>query len=199
MRVKMCLEDIKKEIEKVEKEISNIPNKKNWYNFIHNSEIDSQKIKLENQLKELNEQLKAEQENEDIKSKAIEYFNNIKELETEISDSLNKNEYCLMLIENVKWFETRRQNGEDVLKLQTQGILYFTNERLIFKSKLDTKNIKINTIIETTTWQDGVEISRIKGKNILFANMEKVDIYKTIFFINTARSGGITITKTKGD
>lgn len=195
----MCLEDIKKEIEKVEKEISNIPNKKNWYNFIHNSEIDSQKIKLENQLKELNEQLKAEQENEDIKSKAIEYFNNIKELETEISDSLNKNEYCLMLIENVKWFETRRQNGEDVLKLQTQGILYFTNERLIFKSKLDTKNIKINTIIETTTWQDGVEISRIKGKNILFANMEKVDIYKTIFFINTARSGGITITKTKGD
>lgn len=195
----MGLEDIKKEIEKVEKEISNIPNKKNWYNFIHNSEIDSQKIKLENQLKELNEQLKAEQENEDIKNKAIEYFNNIKELETEISDSLNKNECCLMLIENVKWFETRRQSGEDVLKLQTQGILYFTNERLIFKSKLDTKNIKINTIIETTIWQDGVEISRIKGKNILFANMEKVDIYKTIFFINTARSGGITITKTKGD
>lgn len=195
----MGLEDIKKEIEKVEKEISDIPNKKNWYNFIHNSEIDSQKIKLENKLKELNEQLKAEQENEDIKNKAIEYFNNIKELETEISDSLNKNECCLMLIENVKWFETRRQSGEDVLKLQTQGILYFTNERLIFKSKLDTKNIKINTIIETTIWQDGVEISRIKGKNILFANMEKVDIYKTIFFINTARSGGITITKIKGD
>lgn len=65
----MGLEDIKKEIEKVEKEISNIPNKKNWYNFIHNSEIDSQKIKLENQLKELNEQLKAEQENEEAKSK----------------------------------------------------------------------------------------------------------------------------------
>lgn len=195
----MGLEDIKKEIEKVEKEISNIPNKKNWYNFFHNSEIDSQKIKLENQLKELNEQLKAEQENEDIKNKAIEYFNNIKELETEISDSLNKNECCLMLIENVKWFETRRQSGEDVLKLQTQGILYFTNERLIFKSKLDTKNIKINTVIETTIWQDGVEISRIKGKNILFANMEKVDIYKTIFFINTARSGGITITKIQGD
>lgn len=191
----MSLEETKLEIKKIEEELKNLPQKKNWYNFIHNSNIDSQKIQLENQLRRLKEKRKDEQELEYIKNEAIEYIKNIKELDTEISSSLSKDEYCLMTIDNVKWFETRKERGEDVFKLQNEGILYFTNERLIFKSINETKNIKINTIIDTTIWKDGVEISRVKGKNILFTNINKVDIYKTTLFIDTARTGGITITK----
>lgn len=191
----MSLEETKLEIKKIEEELKNLPQKKNWYNFIHNSNIDSQKIQLENQLRRLEEKRKDEQELEYIKNEAIEYIKNIKELDTEISSSLSKDEYCLMTIDNVKWFETRKERGEDVFKLQNEGILYFTNERLIFKSINETKNIKINTIIDTTIWKDGVEISRVKGKNILFTNINKVDIYKTTLFIDTDRTGGITITK----
>ena len=105
-----------------------------------------------------------------------------------------------MIIDNVEWFEIRKEQRSEGWKKLYQGILYFTNERLILKTDNETKNIKIDTIIDVEIWKDGVELSKIKGKNILWGNMEIGDVYKTTYFINTARKGGITINnKTIGE
>ena len=189
----MNLEELKEQIKKTEEEIKNLPPFKKWYNFIYNSKIENKKFSLEAKLSDLIKEKEEAEALEKIKNEAIDYLNNIQNIETDISASLSKNEYCLMIIDNVEWFEIRKERGAEGWKKLYQGILYFTNERLILKTDNETKNIKIDTIIDVEMWKDGVELSKIKGKNILLGNMEKVDVYKTAYFINTAKSGGITI------
>lgn len=189
----MSIEELKEQIKKTEKEIKSLPSLKKWYNFIYNSKIENKKFSLEAKLSDLIKEKEEAEALEKIKNEAIEYLNNIQNIESEISGSLSKNEYCLMIIDNVKWFEVRKERGYESWKELYQGVLYFTNERLILKTDNETKNIKIDTIIDVEMWKDGVELSRIKGKNILLGNIGKVDIYKTTYFINSAKSGGITI------
>lgn len=189
----MSIEELKKQIQTTEEEIKNLPPRKKWYNFIYNSKIENKKFSLEAKLSELIKEKKELEEIENIKNEAIEYLNNIQNIDSEISGSLLKNEYCLMIINNVKWFEVRKERGSEGWKELYQGVLYFTNERLILKTDNETKNIKIDTIIDVEMWKDGVELSRIKGKNILLGKLSMVDVYKTTYFINTAKSGGITI------
>lgn len=196
----MNLEELKEQIKKTEEEIKNIPSFKKWYNFIYNSKIENKKFSLEAKLSDLIKEKEEAEALEKIKNEAIDYLNNIQNIETDISASLSKNEYCLMIIDNVEWFEIRKERESEGWKKLYQGILYFTNERLILKTDNETKNIKIDTIIDVEMWKDGVELSKIKGKNILLGNMEIVDVYKTTYFINTARKGGITINnKTIGE
>lgn len=196
----MNLEELKEQIKKTEEEIKSLPSFKKWYNFIYNSKIENKKFSLEAKLSDLIKEKEEAEALEKIKNEAIDYLNNIQNIETDISASLSKNEYCLMIIDNVEWFEIRKERGAEGWKKLYQGILYFTNERLILKTDNETKNIKIDTIIDVEIWKDGVELSKIKGKNILLGNMEIVDVYKTTYFINTARKGGITINnKTIGE
>lgn len=74
------------------------------------------------------------------------------------------------------------------------GTLYITNEKIILKTESETKNFKINTIIDIDFLKNGIEISRIKWKNIrLGGDINKTQIYIMYCLIDSIRNNKLTI------
>lgn len=166
--------DLEEQILKIEKELSELPEPKSWYHFIYNSNLNSKKYDLEYELKKLiekkrieDERLEKEKLEKEIeiqaKNNAIEYLRNIKPIDVDIT--LNK-EYCLLKHDNIFWIEPRKVSGIEKYVIIDEGSLYITNEKIILKTTKETKNFKINTIIDIDCLNNGIEVSRIKGKNI---------------------------------
>ena len=78
------------------------------------------------------------------------------------------------------------------------GTLYITNEKIILKTDSETKNFKISSVIDIDFLKNGVEVSRIKGKNIrLGGDINRTQVYIIYFLIDTIRKNELIITEKK--
>ncbi|MEI0748543.1 hypothetical protein [Brachyspira pulli] len=193
---------LEEQIKEIERQLLELPQKKEWYHFIFNSNLENKKLELEGKLKELQEQKNIEDERiakeklekeieEQAKQNAIDYLRNIKSLDVDIT--LNK-EYCLFKYDNIMWAEPRKIGGIERYTIIHTGTLYITNEKIILKTESETKNFKINTIIDIDLLKNGIEISRIKGKNIrLGGDINKTQVYIMYYLVDGIRNNKLTI------
>lgn len=194
--------NLEEQIKEIEKQLLELPQKKEWYHFIFNSNLSNKKLELEGKLKKLQEQKNIEDEKiakeklereieEQAKQNAINYLRNIKPLDVDIT--LNK-EYCLFKYDNIMWAEPKKISGIERYTVMHTGTLYITNEKIILKTESETRNFKINTIIDIDFLKNGIEISRIKGKNIrLGGDINKTQIYIMYCLIDSIRNNKLTI------
>ncbi|MEI0493909.1 hypothetical protein R4J09_00610 [Brachyspira intermedia] len=198
--------NLEEQIKEIEKQLLELPQKKEWFHFIFNSNLENQKLELENRLKELQEKKNIEDERiakeklereieEQAKQNAIDYLKNLKAIEADIT--LNK-EYCLFKYDNIMWAEPRKIRGVDTFTIIDTGTLYITNEKIILKTDSETKNFKISSVIDIDFLKNGVEVSRIKGKNIrLGGDINRTQVYIIYFLIDTIRKNELIITEKK--
>ncbi len=119
---------------------------------------------------------------------AMSFVWNIKPIETNIH--LDK-EKCFIMVENIKWSEPKKIMNFNKYVVLYEGDFYVTDDKIILKSDSETKNIKIKNIINMNADNDSIEISKLKGKNILISNFSKLDIYKIILLIKSIQNGTI--------
>lgn len=198
--------NLEEQIKEIEKQLLELPQKKEWFHFIFNSNLENKKLELESRLKELQEKKNIEDERiakeklereieEQAKQNAIDYLKNLKPIEADIT--LNK-EYCLFKYDNIMWAEPRKIRGVDTFTIIDTGTLYITNEKIILKTDSETKNFKISSVIDIDFLKNGVEVSRIKGKNIrLGGDINRTQVYIIYFLIDTIRKNELIITEKK--
>ena len=198
--------NLEEQIKEIEKQLLELPQKKEWFHFIFNSNLENKKLELESRLKELQEKKNIEDERiakeklereieEQAKQNAIDYLKNLKPIEADIT--LNK-EYCLFKYNNIMWAEPRKIRGVDTFTIIDTGTLYITNEKIILKTDSETKNFKISSVIDIDFLKNGVEVSRIKGKNIrLGGDINRTQVYIIYFLIDTIRKNELIITEKK--
>lgn len=198
--------NLEEQIKEIEKQLLELPQKKEWFHFIFNSNLENKKLELESRLKELQEKKNIEDERiakeklereieEQAKQNAIDYLKNLKAIEADIT--LNK-EYCLFKYDNIMWAEPRKIRGVDTFTIIDTGTLYITNEKIILKTDSETKNFKISSVIDIDFLKNGVEVSRIKGKNIrLGGDINRTQVYIIYFLIDTIRKNELIITEKK--
>ena len=198
--------NLEEQIKEIEKQLLELHQKKEWFHFIFNSNLENKKLELESRLKELQEKKNIEDERiakeklereieEQAKQNAIDYLKNLKPIEADIT--LNK-EYCLFKYNNIMWAEPRKIRGVDTFTIIDTGTLYITNEKIILKTDSETKNFKISSVIDIDFLKNGVEVSRIKGKNIrLGGDINRTQVYIIYFLIDTIRKNELIITEKK--
>lgn len=143
---------------------------------------------------------KEEEEVEKIKQEAISFLNNIKKpLDTEIDDILIENECCMIMFNNIKWYEMTNEDDTNNCKELYNGILYFTNKRLILKTDTEIKDIEIDIIENVEICENGIELKRIEDKSILLSGMSDIDVYKAFYFIKVIKNNDFTITKVEAE
>ena len=166
-------------------------------NWIENKDLDELKEVLNNEEIIIT---KKEEEIEKIKQEAISFLNKMKKpLDTEIDNMLIENEYCMMMFNNTKWYEFKNEDGHNNCKELYNGILYFTNKRLILKTDTEIKDIEIDIIENVEICDNGIELKRIEDKSILLSGMSDIDVYKAFYFIKVIKNNDFTITKVESE
>lgn len=137
----------------------------------------------------------------EIYNKVMEECKYIESINTEIDNSLTKDEKCFLKTYS-QWYEYRKIKGNDKLELITQGNFYLTNKRIFLVSNTEVKKIELKDIIDAVCNKDNinipniVEITKIKGKNVVFMFDKLEDMFKLYFMIIAYKNNLLKITKT---
>lgn len=140
----------------------------------------------------------------EIYNKVMEECKYIKSINTEIDSSLTKDEKCF-LQSYAQWHEYRKVRGIDTLELICQGTLYLTNKRIFLVSNMEVKKIELKDIVNATCNKDNinipnvVEITKIKGKNVIFVFDRLEDMFKLYFMIVAYKNNLLKINKSNED
>lgn len=128
---------------------------------------------------------------EERKAKKEKIFKELEYLESinsNIDNSLDKNEKCFINDSYTEWYEYRKIKGDDSLELINTGGFYLTNKKIILVSNIETKKIELKDILEVTCNDDIelpnlLQIMKLKGKNVVLSFSELENMYKAYFFI----------------
>lgn len=172
----------------------------------HLEEKRLQQIKEEEEKQE-----RIKNEKEEIRKYFSELMNDfekpIKSIHVNIS--LDKNEEAYFFIENVSWNEARvtrskttviddvekdendkysgevqvYYSSERELKEIAIGDLYITNKRLLLISDDETKNIKLDAIIDISYFMDALSVKRTNGKAVIFQSLTSKENLKLCLHI----------------
>lgn len=136
----------------------------------------------------------------EIYNKVMEECKCIKSLTTEIDSSLTKDEKCFLQT-YVQWHEYRKVKGMDKLELICQGNLYLTNKRIFVVSNMESKKIELKDIVDAACNKDDinipdiVEITKIKGKNVILLFNKLEDMFKLYFMIIAYKNNLLKLNK----
>ena len=137
----------------------------------------------------------------EIYNKVMEECKYIESINTEIDNSLTKDEKCFLQTYS-QWYEYRKVKGTDKLELICQGTFYLTNKRIFLVSNTEVKKIELKDIIDAVCNKDNinipniVEITKIKGKNVVFIFDKLEDMFKLYFMIIAYKNNLLKINKT---
>ena len=180
-------ETLDNDINSLCKELEELPKVKSFFHIMHNHKIKTKKRNLENKIEKLKILKEEHNKRIDIANKLKENLTNKQGLDIDIKHSLNKDEQCYILLQDIGWYESRKNRDEEILKKLHIGNLYITNKRFILKTDKETKNINWNDIINISGGIDFLQINKIKGKSVSLGTMDKIDIFKICFFYTLLR------------
>ena len=105
-------------------------------------------------------------------------------------NSLTKDEKCFLKSDYSKWYEYRKIKGDESLELIYSGIFYLTNKKIIFVTSTEVKKIELKDIIQIICNEDNinipnvVELTKIKGKNVILEFTELEMMFKVYFIVS---------------
>ncbi|HJH55053.1 MAG TPA: DUF4236 domain-containing protein [Brachyspira hyodysenteriae] len=114
----------------------------------------------------------------------------IEHISTDIDNSLTKDEKCFLKSDYSKWYEYRKIKGDESLELIYSGIFYLTNKKIIFVTSTEVKKIELKDIIQIICNEDNinisnvVELTKIKGKNVILEFTELEMMFKVYFIVS---------------
>lgn len=180
-------ETLDNDINSLCKELEELPKVKSFFHIIYNHKIKTKKRNLENKIEKLKILKEEHNKRVDIAKKLKENLTNKQGLDIDIKHSLNKDEQCYIFLQDIGWYESRKNRNEEILKRLHIGNLYITNKRFILKTDKETKNINWNDIINISGGIDFLQVNKIKGKSVSLGTMDKIDIFKICFFYTLLR------------